>query len=101
MPSKVRHQVDGGQAYPVFQLTGVLDADTAPRIRSGLLGLLAEQPEAVVVDVRRLAVGDPGTVGVLREVARDVADWPGSHLLLLTAGPAAAAWQGAGLPVLP
>lgn len=100
MPSEVRHQVDGGQAYPVFQLTGVLDASTAPAVRAGLLQLLADQPEAAVVDVRGLAVGDPAAVGVLREVARDVADWPGCHLLL-TVGPDGSAWRDAGLPAWP
>ena len=100
MPSEVRHQVDGGQAYPVFRLTGVLDAATAPSIRTGLLDLLSGQPEAVVVDVRQLTVGDPAAVGVLREVARDAADWPGCHLLL-AAGPDAAAWHDAGLPAWP
>ena len=100
MPSEVRHQVDGGQTYPVFRLTGVLDAATAPSVRSGLLDLLAGQPEAVVVDVRQLTVGDPAAVGILREVARDAADWPDCHLVL-TAGPDAAAWHDAGLPVWP
>jgi anti-anti-sigma regulatory factor len=100
MPSEVRHQVDGGQAYPVFRLTGVLDAATAPSVRTGLLDLLAGQPEAVVVDVRQLTVGDPAAVGVLREVARDAAAWPDCHLVL-TAGPETAAWNDAGLPVWP
>ena len=60
MPSEVRHLVDGGQPYPVVRLTGVLDAATAPEVRSALLDVLAGQPEAVVVDVRELAVGRPG-----------------------------------------
>lgn len=120
MPSEVRHQVDGGQAYPVLRLTGVLDADTAPSIRSALHEVLAGQPEAVVVDVRRLTVGDPAAVGILRAVAREAADWPGCHLLLTAdpnAGPTAssnadpdahpdadrreAGWHDAGLPVWP
>ncbi len=100
MPSEVRHQVDGGQTYPVFRLAGVLDADTAPRVRSELLDLIAGQPEAVVVDVRRLTLGDPGAVGVLREVARDAADWPECRLVL-SAGPDASAWRDTGLAVWP
>ena len=105
MPSEVRHQVDGGQTYPVVRLAGVLDAATAPVVRSRLLDVLAEQPEAVVVDVRGLAVDDSAAVEVLAEVARDAAAWPGCHLLLTTgANPTEAApivWQAAGLPVWP
>lgn len=100
MPSEVRHQVDAGQAYPVVRLTGLLDAVTAPGIRSGLLELLAGQPEALIVDVRELTVGDPAAAGVLRDVAREAADWPACHLVL-SAGPQVGLWQGAGLPVWP
>ncbi len=99
MASEVRHQVDGGQAYPVVRLTGVLDAATAPKVRSCLLDLLAGQPEAVVVDVRGLTVGDPAAVSVLHDVAREAADWPGCHLLLTAAD--SVAWREAALPVWP
>jgi hypothetical protein len=100
MPSEVRHHVDGGQAYPVLRITGVLDAATAPRVRSCLLDLIAGQPEAVVLDVRELAVAEPAAVAVLGEVSRNAAEWPGCHLLL-TAGPDADGWRAAGLPVWP
>jgi hypothetical protein len=100
MPSEVRHEVAGGQTYPVVRLTGVLDAVTAPTVRSWLLDLLAGQPEAIVVDVRKLTVGDPAAVAVLREVSRDAADWPGCHLLL-SADPEASVWRETGLPVWP
>ncbi|MFI7540863.1 ATP-binding protein [Actinoplanes sp. NPDC049599] len=103
MLSEVRHQVDGGQTYPVCRLAGVLDAGTAPSIRSWLLDLLAGQPEAVVVDVRELTVEDPAAATVLSEVARDAALWPGCHLLLATGGAEAdaAGWRHAGLPLWP
>jgi hypothetical protein len=100
MASEVRHQVDTGQAYPVVRVTGVLDATTAPRVRSCLLALLADQPEALVVDVRQLTAGAPDAVAVLTDLARDAADWPGCHLLL-SAGPGASAWRDTGLPVWP
>src|SRR3954466_10816058 len=100
MPSEVRHQVAAGQAYPVVRWAGVLDAVTVPAIRSGLLSLLAGQPEALIVDVRDLSVGDPAATAVLRDVAREPADWPGCHLVLC-AGPHGRAWSGTGLPVWP
>jgi anti-anti-sigma regulatory factor len=96
MPSEVRHLVDHGQAYPVVRLSGVLDADTAASVRSALLDVLAEQPEAVVVDVAELEVADPISAGVLSEVARDTADWPAAHLVLCAPGPP---WPTTGLPM--
>ncbi|GAA3350645.1 ATP-binding protein [Amorphoplanes nipponensis] len=100
MPSEVRHEVIGGQTYPVVRLVGLLDAATAPTVRARLLDLLAGQPEALVVDVRELTVGRPAATAVLGEVAREAADWPGGDLLLST-GSGAPAWRDTGLPVWP
>jgi anti-anti-sigma regulatory factor len=100
MPSEVRHLVDSGQTYPVVRLTGTLDTATAPAVRSMLLGLLAQQPEALVVDVTELRVDDPIAVAVFRDVLRETTDWPAAHLVLCApdgSGP----WQAAGLPVWP
>jgi Histidine kinase-like ATPase domain len=100
MASDVRHLVDRGYPYPVVRLTGVLDADSAPAVRSALLDVLADQPEAIVVDVRGLSVPDPGATAVLRDLARDTADWPAAQVVL--AAPAGATpWQATGLPVRP
>jgi hypothetical protein len=100
MPSEVRHLVDRGQTHPVVRLTGVLDAQSAPAVRSALLEILAGQPEAVVLDVAGLRLPDPAAAVVLRDVARDTADWPAAHLVLC-APAGATPWQAAGLPVWP
>ncbi|MFI7601143.1 ATP-binding protein [Actinoplanes sp. NPDC049681] len=100
MPSEVQHLVDGGQTYPVVRLAGMLDADSAPAVRSALLEVLAGQPEALVVDVRDLAVGHPEAVAVLRDVAAVTSDWPCAHLALCATGDTAA-WHDAGLPIWP
>src|SRR4051794_17791621 len=98
MASAVRHLVEHGQPYPVVRLTGVLDAATAPTVRIALLDVLAQQPEAVVVDVSGLSLPDPAAAVVLREVERETADWPAAHLVL--AAPAGdGVWKSAGLPV--
>jgi anti-anti-sigma regulatory factor len=98
MPSEVRHLVDTGQPYPVVQLTGMLDRETAPAVRSALLDVLAGQPEALVIDVDGLQVPDPAATAVLRDLARDTADWPGAHLVLC-AVLGTALWHATGLPV--
>ena len=100
MPSEVIHRVVTGQAYPVLSLTGMLDTASAPAVRSALLNLLAQQPEAVVVDVTGLTGADPSGADVLRQVARETADWPAAHLVICAprgSGP----WHDLGLPVWP
>jgi anti-anti-sigma regulatory factor len=82
MSSEVRHLVDGGRPFPLVRLAGVLDASTAADVRSLLLDVLAGQPEAIVVDVADLEVGDPLSVGVLRDLHRDTAHWPAAQLTL-------------------
>jgi hypothetical protein len=99
MPSDVASLVVTGKPYPVIRLTGVLDAVSAPSVRSALLDLLAQQPEAVVIDVAALSA-DADAVGVLRDVARDTADWPAPQLVLCRSGDAEV-WHSTGLPVWP
>jgi len=100
MSSEVRHLVDTGATYPVVRFAGVLDSTTAPDVRSAMLDLLAGQPAAVVIDVNDLRVPDVADVAVLRDVARDTADWPAAHLALC-ASQGAAAWRATGLRVWP
>ncbi|MGX6605873.1 anti-anti-sigma factor [Micromonosporaceae bacterium Da 78-11] len=98
MPSEVRHLVDRGNSYPLVRFTGVLDAATAPVVRSALLSVLAGQPEAVVADVTDLRVVEPRAVDVLADVRRETADWPAAHLVLCDAGDSDV-WSGVGWPV--
>jgi hypothetical protein len=97
MPSHVQHLVDTGGWYPVIRLTGLLDMDTAEAVRFALVDLLAHQPEAIVIDVSDLQLPDPAAASVLRDVARETADWPGAHLVLCA--PTAEPWHTTGLPV--
>jgi ABC-type transporter Mla MlaB component len=100
MPSEVRQVVDTGGTYPVVRLTGMLDAATAPAVRSALLDVLAQQPQALVVDVSDLSLAEPTTAAVLRDVARETVDWPAAHLALCTPD-GASPWRATGLPVWP
>ncbi|MET0418823.1 MAG: anti-anti-sigma factor [Actinoplanes sp.] len=100
MSSEVRHRVDHEQAYPLVQLTGVLDADTESDVRAVLLEALSEGPEALVVDVSELEPGTPDAPKALRKVRQDTADWPAANLVLSDPrvhGP----WRDTGWPVWP
>ena len=97
MPSEVQHAVDTGGWYPVIRLTGVLDTETAEAVRFALVDLLAQQPEAIVVDVSELRIPDLEATSVLRDVARETADWPAAHVVLCA--PSSEPWHTAGLPV--
>lgn len=100
MPTEVRHLLDADQTYPLVRLTGVLDTETAPGVRSALLDVLAGQPEAVVVDVGQLDLAQPEAVGMLRELHRDTADWPAAHLALCDPRDSGV-WRNSGWPVWP
>jgi ABC-type transporter Mla MlaB component len=100
MPSEVRHRVATDQAFPLVQLAGVLDRETAPEMRSALLDVLAGQPEAVVVDVTDLSLADPAAVGALRDLREETAAWPAARLAL--ADPREPdRWRSTGWPVWP
>jgi hypothetical protein len=100
MPSEVRHRVADDQAFPLVRLTGVLDRETAPEIRSALLDVLAGQPEAIVLDVADLSLAEPAAAGALRDLREETADWPAARLAL--ADPHhAARWRDTGWPVWP
>jgi anti-anti-sigma factor len=64
---------------------GVLDAYTAPDLRSALLECLAGQPAGVVVDASELSVRDDTGLTVLSSVAQQSQRWPGARFALAAA----------------
>ena len=82
MSSEVRTLVDSARPYPLVRLGGVLDGTTARTVRDVLLEVLAGQPEAVVVDVGELELGEPAAAGVMHDVWRETSTWPGARLTL-------------------
>ncbi|RZU50066.1 hypothetical protein EV385_1828 [Krasilnikovia cinnamomea] len=99
MASEVGHVVDRAQVHPVVRFTGVLAGSEAAAVRAALLDVLAEAPEAVLVDVAGLTVTDPDAPGVLRRVVRETTVWPAAQLVL--AAPDPHPWQNTGLTVCP
>lgn len=76
----VTWQVDESQPAMRVRLRGTLDTTTQESVRIALNACLAAQPDALVVDVRDLAVAEPQALPVFAAAARQAADWPGIPL---------------------
>lgn len=83
MPTPVTWQVDDSLPVMLVRLNGRLDTATADTVRDTLNGCLAAQPDALVVDVRDLAIIDRDAVAVFAAAARQAADWPGIPLAVV------------------
>jgi anti-anti-sigma regulatory factor len=75
--------------YPIALLavTGQLRLDTASRLRSAVLKALAEQPLAMVLDLRRMKIGDHAAVSIFPALAQHSACSGSIALLLATDDP--------------
>lgn len=84
----MRCAVDTGEpGLPVVRPEGSLTLDTSTELRQTLVKCLADQPEAVVVDLRALAIVDDLAATVFSAVARDAAAWPGVPIVLCADAP--------------
>jgi anti-anti-sigma factor len=71
----------------MIRLDGRLDLTTVPGVRRVLDQCLAEQPEAIVVDLEAITVDDDSALTVFSTFARD-ANWPGCPIALAAPTPA-------------
>src|SRR4029453_4928905 len=71
---------DGGRM--IARLSGVLCRPNVSDTRSLLLKCLAEQPNALFVDLTGLLVSEPLTLHVFTAAVRQAARWPGTPVLL-------------------
>ncbi|MEU4426754.1 ATP-binding protein [Actinoplanes sp. NPDC024001] len=86
----VRCEVDGDGTTITVAVTGQLRLADAPRLRDRLLKCLAEQPEALLVDLSGLHVDQPLALAVLISVQRQATRWPGTPVLFC--GPPPPTW---------
>jgi anti-anti-sigma regulatory factor len=90
---------DGGL---IVTLTGELRLEDVASVRLRLMKSLAEQPEAVLIDVNGLRVEDPLSLAVFVAVARQATRWPGIPVLICTdTAETRAQFQGAAYRRLP
>jgi anti-sigma regulatory factor (Ser/Thr protein kinase) len=78
---------DDGHNRLVAVLTGDLGLLDIVPLRVSLMKCLAEQPDALLVDLAGLAVSEPLALAVFAAVHRQAARWPGTPVLLYAAQP--------------
>ncbi len=66
--------IERGEAATIVRLAGELDLYNAADVRTALLGVCAEAPERLVVDLGSVAFVDSTALGVLIEVRGQLAD---------------------------
>ena len=70
----------------LLRVSGVLDVVTSDALRRAVGRSLSAQPEALLIDVTALEVGDPLGLGALSEVVCRTAEWPAVPIVLCGAG---------------
>jgi anti-sigma regulatory factor (Ser/Thr protein kinase) len=71
----------------IAALSGPLGLNDVADLRVRLLKCLAEQPEALLIDLSRMTLADPLALHVFVAVRRQASRWPGIPLLLCAAEP--------------
>src|SRR5689334_8942846 len=87
MAGPLAWSVEESDGFAVVTLRGLLDLAGTPRLRTALLKCLAEQPDALILDLAALELGDDHVLSLFTAVARQAARWPGTPLLLCAPSP--------------
>ncbi len=67
--------------------TGVLDRESYPGFRDGLLKIATEAPDGLIADIDGVRVDDQTLMSLFSVVAMRISDWPGMPFALVTARP--------------
>jgi hypothetical protein len=80
--TRLHCQVESTFAIAVVRLVGALEMASAAQIWNCVAKRLADEPDALVVDVGGLDVDDPRALSVFGAVARRASIWPGIATIL-------------------
>ncbi|MEU8818843.1 ATPase [Actinoplanes sp. NPDC048796] len=83
----IEYEVTGTTSELTVRLSGALGLTDVADVHIHLLKALAEQPEAVLVDVSALTVDQPLALAVFTAASRQAARWPGIPVLVYGAQP--------------
>jgi anti-anti-sigma regulatory factor len=102
MSEPLTWSVDDTTSRTVVTVTGGLGLGDAARLRTALLKCLAEQPEALLVDLSALVPTAPSALAVFTALVRQASTWPAVPVLLCAASPSVAVLlEGGGYGRLP
>jgi hypothetical protein len=85
----IRCEVSGDGANVVAALSGDLRLADSLILREHLLKCLAEQPEALLIDLSAMTVDQPLALSIFKVVLQQAARWPGTPVLFCTPSPEA------------
>ena len=94
--SDIRCEVEAVGTRLLVTVRGELCLSTAATVRTTLLKCLAEQPDAVVVDVAAMVVTAPAATTLFIAAARQASLWPGTPLVIAAPDPRTARMLRAG-----
>ena len=84
----IAYEVGGDGSTLVAALRGALHLTDVAAVQVHLLKALAEQPDALLVDLAGMHVGDPLALTVFTAATRQAARWPGTPVLFCAPPPA-------------
>lgn len=87
MPSQLVCRPDQDLPVAVLRVSGTLDPVTGDALEHAVRRSLARQPERLLVDMSRLAVGDPRGLAALQAVVCQTSQWPDVPIVLCGADP--------------
>ncbi|MFF5083817.1 ATP-binding protein [Actinoplanes sp. NPDC000266] len=83
----VGFEVTGTRSELIVRLSGTLGLTDVSGVHTRLLKALAEQPEALLVDVSAMTVDQPLALAVFTAASRQATRWPGIPVLIYGAQP--------------
>jgi anti-anti-sigma regulatory factor len=87
MTETLTWSVDDTTPRTVVTVAGGLTLRDAARLRTALMKCLAEQPEALLVDLAALTPSEPSALTVFTALVRQASTWPAVPVLLCAASP--------------
>ncbi len=90
MRTSLTCSIDKRGSYTLVSPVGDLDLAGSALVRTTMLKVLADQPDAILVDLSGLASADLGTLSVFLAVGREAARWPAIPVLLCAPIPSVA-----------
>src|SRR4051812_8008585 len=87
VPTPLTCHVDQTSPWSTVRVAGQLDASSASTLRTTVLKCLAEEPAAVVLDLKGLTCPDNAPLTTLAALARAASAWPGIPLVAHSVAP--------------